>query len=63
MLTIILIALGSLFVLGVVVHEIRSWRKPGHHISQNAPMNDAREGRARITQETTNVSHGRGGAT
>lgn len=57
MFTTILIVVGALSVVVLVVHEIRSWRKPGHHISQNAPMDDDHVNRAQLSQET-NIHRG-----
>lgn len=57
MFTTILIAVGALSVVVLVVHEIRSWRKPGQHISQNASMNDDHVNKAHLTQDL-NVHRG-----
>lgn len=48
MFTTVLIALAALVLVAVVVHEIRSWRRPGHHIAQNAPMDDTGVGHAHL---------------
>jgi hypothetical protein len=53
MFTYVLIALGALVAIAVVVHEVRSWRKPGHHrTGQNAPMDDGQVNDARHTNWT-----------
>jgi len=52
MFTIILITLGALLVVGTVVNEIRSWRKPGHHIGLEAPSDNDQNNMVRIIQET-----------
>lgn len=57
MFTVTLIALGALSLVVLVVHEIRSWRKPGQHISQNAPMGDDHVNKAHLIQDT-NVHRG-----
>jgi hypothetical protein len=50
--TIILIVLGAALLVTVVVHEIRRWNKPGHHITQNAAMDSSQNNRARLTSDT-----------
>jgi len=54
MFTWILAGLAALVVVVVVVHEIRSWRKPGRRIGQNAPMNDGQVNDARFTSGGAN---------
>ena len=52
MFTIILISLGATIVVGTVVNEIRTWRKPGHSISQQAPSDNDQVNMVRLIQET-----------
>lgn len=52
MFTIVLIAVAAVFVIAVVVHEVRTWRKPGHHISQQAPTDNAHNNTAHLTHHT-----------
>jgi hypothetical protein len=50
--TIVLIVLAAIVVIVVAVHEVRSWRKPGRHIGQNASMDSGQTNTARLTQQT-----------
>jgi len=54
MFTWVLAGLAALLVATVVVHEIRSWRRPGRQIGQNAPMDDDRVNNARFTSGVAN---------
>lgn len=58
--TIILIVVGVALVVTVAVHEIRHWKRPGHHISQNASMDSDNNNIARYTS-TTNIHNGGNG--
>ena len=62
MLTYILIAVAAVVVVAVVVHEIRSWRRPGRHITLNAPMDDSKNARAKFQHEATQASQRAGGS-
>lgn len=55
--TIVLIVGGVLLVVGMVVHELRTRRKAGRVISQQAPMDDHSVNTARLLN-TTNVHNG-----
>jgi hypothetical protein len=50
--TIVLIVLGAALVVTVAVHQVRGWRRPGHHISQNAPMDGDSTNTARYVSGT-----------
>ena len=50
--TIVLIALAAVLVVTVVVAQVRGRRRPGHHISQNAPMDGNDNNAARYTANT-----------
>jgi len=50
--TIILIVVGAALVVTIAVHEIRRWNRPGHHISQNAPMDSNNNNTARYVSDT-----------
>jgi hypothetical protein len=52
------IAAGALLVVALVVHEVRSWRKPGRSIGLNAPMDSDAVNQARLAQGTN--PHGDG---
>jgi FtsZ-interacting cell division protein ZipA len=58
MFTYILIAVAAIVVVAVVVHEIRSWRRPGKQIAQNAPMDSNANNHARLIQGTNIHSSG-----
>jgi hypothetical protein len=61
--TIILIVVGAALVVTVAVHEIRRWKRPGHHISQNAPMDGHDNNMARHTARTNIHNHNDFGGT
>ena len=52
MFTYILIAVAAIVVVAVVVHEARTWRRPGKRIGQNAPMDSDANNQARLIQGT-----------
>lgn len=52
MFTYILIAVAVIVVVAVVVHGVRSWRRPGKQIGQNAPMDSDANNRGRLIQGT-----------
>lgn len=58
MFTYILIAIAVVVVVAVVVHEARSWRRPGKQISQNAPMDSDANNTARLVQGTNIHTNG-----
>lgn len=61
MFTYILIAIAAVFVVAVVVHEARSWRRPGRYITQNAPMDDANNSWAKWQHDSRTSSQISGG--
>lgn len=58
MFTYLLIAIAVVLVVAVVVHEVRSWRRPGKQISQNAPMDSEANNHARLIQGTNIHNNG-----
>ena len=52
MFTIVLIVLAAVFVIAVLVHEVRTWRKPGRQISQQASMDSDQTNTAHLTHHT-----------
>jgi hypothetical protein len=58
MFTYILIAVAAGLVVAVVVHEARTWRRPGKRIGQNAPMDSDADNHARLIQGTNVHSNG-----
>jgi hypothetical protein len=55
--TIVLIVLGAALVVTVVILEVRGRRRPGHHISLNAPMESPNVGTAHLMNQT-NIHNG-----
>ncbi|HEU5037992.1 MAG TPA: hypothetical protein VFT70_13380 [Nocardioides sp.] len=41
MFTYFLIGAAAVLVLAAVWYQVRTWNRPGRHIPQNAPMDDA----------------------
>lgn len=63
MFTIVLIAVAAVFVIAVVVHEVRTWRTPGRKVSQQAPMDSGQNNLGRLTQQTNIHNDGPFGGT
>ena len=62
MFTYILIAVAVVVVVAVVVHEARSWRRPGRHISLNAPTDDPMNAEAKRQHDAHSNPWNSGGA-
>ena len=63
MFTYFLIAAAVVFVVAVVVHQVRTWNTPGRYITQNAPIDDPLNAEARRQHDVhTNTQTIGGGA-
>ena len=61
MFTYILVAAAAVLVVAVVWHQVRTWNKPGRQISQNAPMDDSMNSRAKFQHDVNTNSQTYGG--
>jgi hypothetical protein len=52
MFTVVLIVLVVVGAIVIIANEVRSWRRPGHHIDQNAPMDSEQTNTARLMHDT-----------
>ena len=56
MFTYILIAAAAALLVAVVWHQIHTRNTPGRHITQNAPMDDSMNARAKWQHDVTHSS-------
>jgi hypothetical protein len=56
MFTYILIAAAVVVVVAAAWYQVRTWNKPGRHITQNAPMDDSMNARAKWQHDVTHNS-------
>jgi hypothetical protein len=61
MFTYILIAAAAVLVVAAVWHQVRTWNKPGRQITQNAPMDDSMNARAKFQHDVNRNSGTRDG--
>ena len=61
MFTYFLIAAAVVLVAAVVVHQVRTWNTPGRHITQNAPIDDPLNSRAKFQHDINSNSQSYGG--
>jgi hypothetical protein len=61
MFTYFLVASAVVLVVAGVWQQVRTWDRPGRHITQNAPMDDAMNSRARFQHDLNSSSQSYGG--
>lgn len=61
MFTYVVVAFLVLLVVAAVWVQVRGRNRPGHHVSQNAPMDDTKNSWAKWQHDATQNSHTSGG--